>query len=141
MFEDLTVTYAENGSFTLLQGESINKAVADNKVPNDFGIYLIYSGEELVDNLVYIGMAGSISTDGVAKKQGIKRRLLNQHSGMKRSDYFIKYMDENKTSLKFHWYKTFDDESRRILPALAEAKVIQEYFIAYGRLPELNLSF
>lgn len=141
MFDDLKMKYIENGTFILSQGESVNKAVTDNNVPNDFGIYLIYAGKEAIGNLVYVGKAGSVETDGSSKKQGIKKRLVNQHSGMKRSEYFIKYMADNSTDLVFRWFKTYDELSKTVIPALAEAEAIQRYFLKYGKLPELNKSF
>jgi hypothetical protein len=45
MFDYLKVKYVKNGTFILSQAESVNKAVTENKVPNDFGIYLIYAGK------------------------------------------------------------------------------------------------
>jgi hypothetical protein len=141
MFDDLKMKYANNDSFTLVQGESINKAVSNNNVPNDFGIYLVYTGEELIENLVYVGKAGSISANGTAKKQGLRKRLVNQHSGMKRSEYFIKYMADNNTNLTFRWFKTYDELVGSVIPALAEAEAIQEYFLKYRKLPDLNKSF
>jgi hypothetical protein len=141
MFDYLKVKYVENGTFILSQGESVNKAVTENNVPNDFGIYLIYADKEVVDNLVYVGKAGSVASDGSSKKQGLSKRLVNQHSGMKRSEYFVKYMADNSTDLVFHWFKTYDELTKAVIPALAEAEVIQKYFLEYRKLPELNKSF
>jgi hypothetical protein len=141
MFEGLKIKYVENSSFILLQGESINNAVTENNVPNDFGIYLIYAGSEVIDNLVYVGKAGSVRSDGSSKEQGLSKRLVNQRSEMKGAEFFIEYMADNSTNLIFRWFKTYDELTKAVIPALAESEAIQEYFLEYGKLPELNKSF
>jgi hypothetical protein len=60
---------------------------------------------------------------------------------MKRPEYFIKYMADNSTDLVFHWFKTYDEFMKAVIPALAEEEAIQKYFLEYGKLPELNKSF
>ncbi len=142
MIEHLKNEFQSKGSFLLQPTQDIKKVVLLNSVPNDFGIYLIFKINDAnrCKDLIYIGKAGSISNDGSRKRQGIRRRLVNQHSGENRTEYFLKYMDENKTSLLFEWYVTFDD-TIQLLPAFVEAKLIQEFFINNNKLPELNKSF
>ena len=124
----------------LEQTEDIKKAVLNNNVPNEFGIYIISKVSESMKTIIYIGKAGSISNDGSPKKQGIKKRLVNLHGGVNRTEYFLKYMDINQTSLLFEWYVTFN-QSVKALPAFVEAELIQKFFDSHGKLPELNKSF
>ena len=50
-------------------------------IPNAPGVYIIYNSKE---EIVYIGKAGTINQDGTFQKQGLRRRLNNQHNGMRR---------------------------------------------------------
>ena len=63
-----------------------------SEIPNTPGVYIIYNSK---GEIVYIGKAGTINQDGTFKKQGLRRRLNNQHHGMRREDYFISKIEED----------------------------------------------
>jgi len=140
MFEYLNSRFKCNGSFYLDPDQNIRDAIRINNVPNDFGVYIVSKISDLKESIIYIGKAGSINNDGSLKKQGIRKRLGNKQGGIARTEYFLNYMKRNKTSLRFEWYVTFNQDLC-LLPSLVEAELIQKYYNEYKKLPELNKSF
>lgn len=131
-------TFPQQGSFKLSPGGSIKAAVAEHDVPNEFGVYLIslISGSRL--DLVYVGKAGTVKASGSWKEQGIAKRLANRQRRESRSIFFRRLIAERELDgLHFEWFVTFNGETR-VLPALAEAELLQAYLNDHGRLPELN---
>ena len=106
-----------------------------SKIPNTPGVYIIYNSK---GEIVYIGKAGTINQDGTFKKQGLRRRLNNQHHGMRREDYFISKIEENNLDhIIIKWYEV----NPRVIPGSAEGMLIQEYFNKHGELPPWNEGF
>ncbi len=144
--EDLIEDYLhENkyGIFYLDQGEKIEKVLVENTVPNEYGVYIIYSVKDDQEELIYIGKAGTIATNGDFKRQGIKDRLKAvTTNNMQRGKYFQQEVIQKYgfDKLKFVWIVTFDD-TRRELPAYGEARLMQLYYDTYDELPMLNKSF
>jgi hypothetical protein len=66
--DDTRTRFANNGRFSLLPGESINKVARREKVPNGRGIYIIFRCDDSQRPL-YIGKAGTINQNGTWKKQ------------------------------------------------------------------------
>jgi len=132
-------TFQRRGTFTLSSDESINAAVRRQDVPNAHGAYIIADSPEC-RTIFYIGRAGTVTLDGKCKEQGIRRRLVNLQGRERRSVVFQHFMAERKLAgLFFEWFVTFDD-AIKVLPAYAEARLLQAYFDEHGRLPELNKS-
>lgn len=106
-----------------------------SKIPNTPGVYIIYNSK---GEIVYIGKAGTINQDGTFKKQGLCRRLNNQHHGMSREDYFKSKIEENNLDhIIIKWYEV----NPRVIPGSAEGMLIQEYFNKHGELPPWNEGF
>ena len=106
-----------------------------SEIPNTPGVYIIYNSK---GEIVYIGKAGTINQDGTFKKQGLRRRLNNQHHGMRREDYFISKIEENNLDhIIIKWYEV----NHGVIPGYAEGILIQEYFNKYGELPPWNEGF
>lgn len=106
-----------------------------SEIPNTPGVYIIYNSK---GEIVYIGKAGTINQDGTFKKQGLRRRLNNQHHGMRREDYFIsKIEDDDLDHIIIKWYEV----NQGVIPGSAEGILIQEYFNKYGELPPWNEGF
>ena len=106
-----------------------------SEIPNTPGVYIIYNS---TGEIVYIGKAGTINQDGTFKKQGLRRRLNNQHHGMRREDYFISKIEENNLDhIIIKWYEV----NPRVIPGYAEGMLIQEYFNKHGELPPWNEGF
>lgn len=106
-----------------------------SEIPNTPGVYIIYNS---TGEIVYIGKAGTINQDGTFKKQGLRRRLNNQHHGMRREDYFISKIEENNLDhIIIKWYEV----NPRVIPGSVEGMLIQEYFNKHGELPPWNEGF
>src|SRR5690349_14153732 len=138
-FEDWLTEYT--GRFTvhgvveLKPGGSLSTCCRLGSVPNAPGVYLIDGLRAGVPTLCYIGKAGSIRQDGSFKEQGIAGRLTAVQGGMSRQQYFQRQMMAYAfDALRFRWFVTFKDQVR-ILPAKAEADLLQAYFEAYSQLP------
>lgn len=104
-------------------------------------MYLIFEGYECSGELIYIGHAGTIQTDGSMKKQGIRKRLGMKQDGMNRNIFFKNEMEKRQQGISVAWFITFDDGAMKISPTFAEAEAIQEYYRLTHKLPELNRAF
>ena len=127
------------GIFYLDKEEKIEKVLIENDVPNQYGVYIIYSAKAGQEDLIYIGKSGTMMTDGEFKSQGIKNRLKAvTTNNVSRGKYFQQVMQEyGFDKLKFIWIVTFDD-TRKELPAYIETKLIQLYYDHHHKLPILN---
>lgn len=104
-------------------------------IPNSPGVYIIYNSK---NEIVYIGKAGTVNQDGTFKKQGLRKRLTNQHHGIRREDYFIsKIADEGIDHIDIKWYEL----TSGVIPGYIEGMLIQEYFKKHGKLPSWNDCF
>ncbi len=131
----------EHGIFYLEKGARIESVLIKNAVPNKYGVYIIYSVKDNQEEIIYIGKAGTITTNGKFKRQGIRNRLKAvATNNMPRSKYFQQEVIEKYgfDKLKFVWIVTFND-TRKELPAHAEAKLVQLYYDNYHKLPILNI--
>lgn len=133
--------FPRNGEFDLRPGESIYHVVRREAVPNEFGAYIIYGTPSCSGEAIYIGKAGTLEQGGSLKKQGLSKRLLMRQGGKRRAEFFREVMDQSAPKgLSFAWFITFDGP-RRVLPALAEAQLLQAFFEDRGALPLLNKAF
>jgi len=145
-FEDLvriaSRSFPQNGSFELRREQDIHKRIKESDVPDKPGVYLICGTSQGHGHLLQIGKAGTLTKDGSFKNQGLRGRLGAKQGGMRRKKFFRKEMSELKLdSLFFYWFVTFDREVDRnvlIIPAKAEADLLQTYFDDNGHLPDWN---
>lgn len=104
-------------------------------IPDAPGVYIICYPE---DEIVYIGKAGTVNQDGTFKKQGLRRRLTNQHHGIRREDYFKTKIEEDGIEhIVIRWYEL----ESGVIPGYVEGLLIQVYFNEYGLLPKWNIDF
>jgi hypothetical protein len=137
--ESARTRFANSGRFSLLPDESIDEVVRRENVPNLPGVYIIFRCDD-PEHPLYIGKAGALKTDGSWKDQGLRKRLKNRQKRMPRRKFFRKLMDdEGLAGLTFFWFVTHD-QNIRIIPALAEAELLQAHYDTYGRLPGVNES-
>lgn len=130
--------FPRHGQFTLGPDQSVNAAVRENDIPNEYGFYLIFGGLNRSGPLLYVGKAGTIRCDGSLKAQGLQRRLMMKQDGVYRESFFrALIVSERLPGLTINWFVTWS-ERQKILPALAEAEILQAYFDQYGHLPKLN---
>ena len=129
-----------NGQFTLHRDESINEVVSREKVPNEPGVYIVFGTDDHDwKRPLYIGKAGTLKNDGTWKGQKLRGRLKNKQHQMARRDFFITLMDtEYAEGLTFRWFVTQDQKTGTVIPALAEAELLQAYYDDCKRLPEVN---
>ena len=137
VIERVSRQFLKNGSFFLQPGESINDAVIRERVPNEFGVYLIYDRNR-TSRPIDIGKAGTMRTDGTWKNQGLRGRLTAIQKHKRRVEYFRELMCDTCTGgLEFRWFVTHDGEKGR-LPALVEMELLQAHVDEFRRLPDNN---
>ena len=131
-------SFPQNGSFELLPGQDVHKRIKESSVPNKPGVYFICGTERERCCLLYIGKAGTLRNDGSFKGQKLSGQLSAKQEGISRQDFYQKRMAELKLdSLFFYWFVTFDKDVL-IIPAKAEADLLQKYFDYNGHLPAWN---
>jgi hypothetical protein len=136
VLDQFRTRFAQQGIFLLHSGESIRRVVAECRVPARAAAYVI-SAVGCNPEVIYIGKAGTVRTDGTWKDQMLSRRLCNRQGGMSRQDFFQKMLAETGASeLRFEWFVT--QAERMILPVLAEAELLQSFYDETGKLPRYN---
>ena len=80
----------QHGTFELKKGEIINDIIRKNKVPNSYGVYIIYSIKNLSKNIIYIGKSGTMINDGTFRDQGIAKRLKRKTKWITKKNIFSK---------------------------------------------------
>ena len=126
-----------SNSFILTKNDSITDILLKNKVPNTFGIYIIYKNEKIYENIIYIGKAGEIDNIGVEKKQGLSKRLSNTRDKKSANEYFKDLFSDDIKELIIEYYET----PKTYIPSFIEATLIQEYFQTFKKLPSLNKAY
>lgn len=141
MLDRLRNKYQTKGQFNFSLGEELRSVMEQSGVPNDPGIYLIFSEPDCNGMLVYIGKAGTYRNEFGWGKQGLAGRITNRQDKMPREEYFSREMRKHGWSeLSFAWFVTFCDSVKKF-PQLVEAKVMQAHFDKYGELPLLNKEY
>jgi hypothetical protein len=141
ILEKLQESYEENGSFNLRKGELVSRILLENKVPSGYGVYLIFKGPNCNGELIYIGLAGTMNQDGTMKPQGLAERLKAKQEDMQRNHFFANYIaKKSPDGLSFAWFVTFQNGSG-VLPAVAEARAMEQFYEEYKKLPELNKEY
>lgn len=153
------------GKITYARGRKWTKEeLAKHGVPKGYGVYAVYGlrgGQE--DHLLYIGMAGTVASNGQMRDQGIAGRLSNkaftaEKIPTKKVEVFeylisgdVPGADRIKTyysgidrvtyeQLRIEWIETYVD-GKGVLPRLAEACLLSAYFLENCTLPPLNKEF
>jgi hypothetical protein len=142
MFDELK-KYEKKGKFVFKANETLAKVC---NAPGDCsGIYLIYELKKREVNLIYIGISGRKSVDGliIHRKGGLRGRFLSgKQFGDRRSRTWPEKMrEEGIEALHIHWWITHDDISVKDFPRDIEEKILRLYFNLYGSLPRWNKAF
>jgi len=108
-------------------------------IPNEPGVYLIYTIKDDLEELVYIGASGKMKQDGTFLKQKLKKRLQNmQRSKLRRQTHFENEIRENfLDAIKVIWFVTFNDKNKD-LPLRVESLLLQEFYNKNKQLPKWN---
>jgi hypothetical protein len=133
----------EKQIFAETNGREKFNQIIRKKVDTKFGIYVWV--DKATGEIVYIGMAGKIKTDGTFGDHSIQNRLLASRckdkvskKDIQTNDYVNAFMTNNSIdSLNFFIMYSKQDEP----PAYIEALLLYKYYKQNGKLPKLNNSF
>lgn len=122
--------------------EIFNEKIRQN-VEKKFGVYIWL--DTATNEIVYIGMAGKVKTDGTLGDHSVQNRLLasrgkdkSTKKDIQTNDYVRNYMINNDVeSLDFYIMYSKTGEP----PAYIEALLLYKYYKKNNRLPKLNNSF
>jgi len=122
--------------------EKLNQTIRQN-VKTKFGVY-VWVNKKTAE-ILYIGMAGKVKTDGSLGDHSIQKRLLASRGKDKVSkkdiqtnDYVSEFMTQNEIdSLDIFIMYSKKDEP----PAYIEALLLYKYYKKNNKLPRLNNSF
>ena len=122
--------------------EIYNKIIRDN-VDMKFGVYVWVETDS--KDIIYIGMAGKIKSDGSLGNHSIQKRLLASRGKNKTTkkdilsnDFVYEFMRDNKIdTLNFYVMYSKKEEP----PAFIEALLLYKFYKKHKRLPKLNYSF
>jgi len=133
---ELQLFRSENGR------KVFNQTIKSN-VEKKYGVYIWV--DTLTKEVLYIGMAGKIKTNGSLGDHSIQNRLLASRAKDKETgkdiqtnDYIFKFMNDNQiNSLDFCVMYSKKEEP----PAYIEAVLLYNYYKKNKKLPILNNSF
>jgi hypothetical protein len=127
------------------KNRDLHKLIRDDKVPNLPGVYYFRGITDISNDVVYIGMSGTypFKKDGKFKGQMLKGRLSNkQEKKIKRQVFFNSKVPDEYREIEIYWYVTCNkDGINGLLPAKAEADLMQAHFDDNGILPSWNKEF
>lgn len=123
-------------------GRNLYNQLIRNQIPvNTYGVYLWENTE--TGEIIYIGMAGKIKTNGQLGSHSIENRLIATRGKVNgrdvlTNDYVNNFMiNRNVNSLTFHVLKT----NAQTPPSYLEAILLYNFYSQNGLLPILNNSF
>ena len=124
-------------SITFKLGDEIKEKV--KKLPHGYGAFKIYANSK-EGELLYIGKAGTVLTDGEFKKQDLPKRLTMKQDDIYRQEFFTQQLQEHAEYEQLY-IECYYLEDNSVLPAYLRAKFIQEYFQDHKKLPLWNKNF
>jgi hypothetical protein len=123
-------------------GRNLYNQIIRNQIPvNTYGVYLWENSE--TREIVYIGMAGKIKTNGQLGSHSIENRLIATRGKINGRDvltnaYVSSFMKNNNiNSLTFHVLKT----NLQTPPSYLEAVLLYHFYTQNKVLPILNNTF
>lgn len=124
-------------------GRELYNQTIRQKVKRKHGVYIWMDKD--IEEILYIGMAGKIKTDGTLGDHSIQNRLLASRGkdnvtkkDIQTNDYIKGLMvDHNIRTLDFFIIYSKQDEP----PAYIEALLLYKYYKQNKRLPKFNNSF
>lgn len=123
-------------------GRNLYNQLIRNQIPvNTYGVYLWENTE--TGEVLYIGMAGKVKTNGQLGSHSIENRLIATRGKVNgrdilTNDYLFNYMQNNNVaSLTFYVFKT----NAQTPPSYLEAILLYNFYSQNGVLPIFNNSF
>lgn len=133
----------ENSIFDQDIGRELYNQTIRQKVGRKHGVYIWIDKD--TEEIVYIGMAGKIKTDGALGDHSIQNRLLASRGRDKVTKKDIQTNDYIKGLMAEHNIKTLDFyimySKQGEPPAYIEALLLYKYYKQNRRLPKFNSSF
>lgn len=133
----------EKQIYSAQNGRKLFNVIIRKNVEKKIGVYIWL--DSAINEIVYIGMAGKIKTDGTLGNHSVQNRLLasrgknkSTKKDIQTNDYVHNYMIENdieKLDFCIMYSKTGEP------PAFIEALLLYKYYKKNNRLPKLNNSF
>lgn len=140
--ENNTVFQVPHQLFLQPNGRSVYNQLIRHEIPaNSYGVYIwenTNSGE-----IVYVGMAGKIKTNGLMGSHSLENRLIASRGKVNgldilTNDYVFNYMHNNNVNtLTFHVLYT----NNQTPPSYLEAILLYNFYSQNGVLPKLNNAF
>lgn len=117
--------YQTQGTFLFQSGERLTPNCKD--IPNEPGVYLIFTVKDEKKVLAYIIASGKMNQDGSVKIQKLKKRIQNmQNSTTRRQTHFENEIEKlGFDSIEVNWYVTYINEHKD-LPLNIEGTPLQQ---------------
>lgn len=132
----------ERGEFKLKKNGNLREIVKNEKVPKSRGVYVIWSVTNGTETVVYVGKSGTVAADGTWGAQTLRSRIVSgKQQGASRRVFFPTVIEKSEGHLRFEWFVTSGQFDGELLPAFAEALLVQEYYGEYKRIPCLNKKY
>jgi hypothetical protein len=133
----------ERNLFIDEKGRDKYNSIVRNNVENKNGVYLWVNSEN--NEIIYIGMAGKIKSNGKYGSHSIQKRLLAARGKDKMTKKYVQTNDyirnimTDKDIQKIKFYIMYSKIGEP--PAFLEALLLYEFYKINTRLPMLNSSF
>lgn len=141
MFEKVLEKYTNNGSFTFIPNEDLERKC--NAPTDKNGVYLIYQVVKGEENLLYIGSSGQFRNGQMSVRKsglgGMKDRLVNGYhpkfDKVRRKYAFPNQMRIDEIEqIKIYWWVTWD-KNHKDVPTKIEGKLKQLFEDRYHKGP------
>jgi hypothetical protein len=142
MYKELKKFKVSN-SFTFTTEDSLETAC--NATETASGVFLVYSVNVDLKELIMVGSTGTVQNDGTLKSKagGLYDKIVNGHQFAKTGRKYswpAQMKKESITSLEVYWYDTFNDKNKAI-PTFIEGQILQNFLDENGKLPKWNIAF
>ncbi|MEO8236255.1 MAG: hypothetical protein ABI549_12625 [Flavobacterium sp.] len=142
MYKELKKFKVSN-SFTFTIEDSLE--VVCNATETASGVFLVYSIENEVKELIMVGSTGTIQNDGSLKSKGggLYDKIVNGHQFAKTGRKYswpAQMKKENISRLEVFWYETYNDKTK-VIPTFVEAQMLQNFLDENNCLPRWNVAF
>lgn len=131
--------YKEQGYFEYSVSDNLSSVC--NAPRHSSGIYLIFSDELKLDNLIYVGISGREGSTGeiIHRKDGLGGRIVKgkQFGEPRRNSWSKKMIEDGFEKIIVQWYVTYGEFNQDI-PRVLENKLLTLMLHYKGRLPIWN---
>jgi hypothetical protein len=142
MYKELKKFKVSN-SFTFTTEDSLE--IACNATETASGVFLVYSVNAGLKELVMVGSTGTVQNDGTLKSKagGLYDKIVNGHQFAKTGRKYswpAQMKKENIVMLEVYWYDTFNEKTK-VIPTFIEGQILQNFLDENGKLPKWNIAF